>query len=386
MSGTILDVNISASEHSKQMAGYIKEGIKRAECLNNRGPARFDGNGNIHSNILNSYWEHGFYVFTNVLRPEELNLLRLEVDRLLREAPNEPTDSVQGLPAASIPGLKTPPYRFAKPLSDPLGGTSKNKGRHPVQMLNPIPAKSAPKFTIEMLWGNLHLSDAFLRLYGHPDLLAVASAVNGPDFVPYNEVTFIKEPGLGPSVAWHQDGTTHWQSPDWDQGAHGFNFMTQLYPSTAGNGVWVVPGTHKLGKVDISQLVLDSGSERITNAVPMLCDSGDVIIANRQLVHGSFANSSSDRRVTINAGFFPRKRVLNIETSRLDGVVEKFTADRIYKRSKLIPLAINARKKFYHHEVSFNYLPLQDLGKEISWNEKNRDSILKNYNLNDMYI
>ena len=69
----------------------------------------------------------------------------------------------------------------------------------------------------------------------------MAASILGDDFVPYNEVTFVKEPGLGPSVAWHQDGTTHWDSPDWDHGAHGFNFMTQLYPSTAGNGVWVLP-------------------------------------------------------------------------------------------------------------------------------------------------
>ena len=53
---------------------------------------------------------------------------------------------------------------------------------------------------------------------------------------------FIKEAGLGPSVAWHQDGTTHWTAPDWDQGAHGFNCMAQLYASTPSNCVWTLPG------------------------------------------------------------------------------------------------------------------------------------------------
>ena len=34
-------------------------------------------------------------------------------------------------------------------------------------------------------------------------------------------------------------------------------------------------------------------------------DEGDVMVLNRQAVHGSFANASPDRRITLNAGFFP---------------------------------------------------------------------------------
>ena len=74
-------------------------------------------------------------------------------------------------------------------------------------------------------------------MYGHPELLRVAASINGDDFVPFNEALFIKEPALGASVAWHQDGATHWDNPDWDPGIHGFNFMGQLYGCTAANGV-----------------------------------------------------------------------------------------------------------------------------------------------------
>ena len=48
--------------------------------------------------------------------------------------------------------------------------------------------------------------------------------------------------GLGAAVSWHQDGDTHWDNPDAGQDSHGFNFMGQVYGSTAVNGVWVVPG------------------------------------------------------------------------------------------------------------------------------------------------
>ena len=147
-------------------------------------------------------------------------------------------------------------------------------------------------------------------------MLAVAAAVNGDDFVPFNEALFIKEPGRGASVAWHQDGMTHWDSPDWDQGSHGFNFMAQLYGCTPANGVWVVPGSHKLGKADIKAMVAAAGTERLPQAVPIICKPGDVAITNRQTVHGSFANTSPDWRVTLNFGFHRRRSVLGVAGRR----------------------------------------------------------------------
>jgi ectoine hydroxylase-related dioxygenase (phytanoyl-CoA dioxygenase family) len=239
---------------------------------------------------------------------------------------------------------------------------------------------------VELLDGNLHLMDAALRLYGHPGLLGVAASILGDDFVPYNEVTFVKEAGLGPSVAWHQDGTTHWNAADWDMGAHGFNFMTQLYPSTAGNGVWVLPGSHRLGKADIRKLVAGSGSDRIEGAVPMLCAAGDTIVTNRQLLHGSFANSSPDRRITLNAGFFPRKRVLGVTTRRLNGVVETYDEARITERSRIIAIAIDARRQLFPQERSYVYRPLAGQEDANRWNETTRETVLKNYNQRDMFI
>ena len=99
-------------------------------------------------------------------------------------------------------------------------------------MTEPAPAADAPDEIVYLILGSLQFSTACLRVYGHPDLLGIAAAINGEDFVPFNEALFIKAPGLGASVAWHQDGVTHWDSPDWDAGIHGFNFMAQLYGCT----------------------------------------------------------------------------------------------------------------------------------------------------------
>lgn len=372
---------LTAADHLRAMADYSRAGEARAKALGNRGPIRFGADGKLAPEILDSYWTHGFYVLEGVVGPEELAELRAEVDAVLARAPASPEADRD-----HTDGIIKPPYRWAKPLSDPVGGTNKNNGRHPVEMLQPTLGEGGPAWTVELLDGNLHLMDTALRLYGHPGLLGVAAAVLGDDFVPYNEVTFVKEAGLGPSVAWHQDGTTHWTSADWDMGAHGFNFMTQLYASTAGNGVWVLPGSHKLGKADIRKLVAQSGSDRIDGAVPMLCSAGDTMITNRQLLHGSFANSSPDRRITLNAGFFPRKRVLGVTTRRLTGETVTYDQARIDERCRILQLAIDARRQRFPQERAHVYRPLAGREDESRWSEATRASMLKNYNQRDMFI
>src|SRR5919206_503291 len=116
-----------------------------------------------------------------------------------------------------------------------------------------------PEHVVFLMYAMCQTMPSGLRLYGHPKLLAAAQSINGADFVPFNDAIFVKQPGLGGSVAWHQDGVTHWDNPAWDEGIHGFNFQVQLYPTTAANALWVVPGTHKRGRVDIKRMVADNG-------------------------------------------------------------------------------------------------------------------------------
>ncbi len=377
----------TAPEYSDVMREYLALGKQRALQLPNRGPINSDCYVRVDDAILDSYWQYGFYVFTGVISPVELDELRADVERVLDGAPCTKQAKLDryGRPAIGSEFQRSS-FSFSEPLSDPLGGTGRNHGRHPVKMAEPKPAASAPKEFIDLLIGNLQIMDSSLRLYGHPDLLSIAAAVNGDDFVPFNEVTFLKEPGLGVSVAWHQDGTTHWNAPDWDQGAHGFNFMVQLYGSTPSNGVWVVPGTHKQGKVDIEALVQESGSERIAAAVPMVCDAGDVVISNRQLVHGSFANTSTERRVTLNMGFLPRKRVLNVTNVNFAGHEQTYDEERVHQRSRMIAIGIDARHQNFPHERRYTYQPL--IGEEglNRWNEENRTAVVKDYNLLDFHL
>ena len=104
------------------------------------------------------------------------------------------------------------------------------------------------------------------------------------------------------------------------------------------------------------------------------------------MVHGSFANSSPDRRITLNAGFFPRKRVLNVTTRRLTGNIETYDLARIEARTRILQLAIDARHQRFPQEKSYVYRPLAGREDENRWNEKSRATVLKNYNQLDMFI
>jgi hypothetical protein len=368
------------------MQAYLRDGEQRALALGNRGPIRFTAEGKLHPDILAAYWRCGFYVFEGVLRAEELADIEADLQAILDRLPRERGSAVdrKGRPALAA-DCEAPTLFWSKPLGDPFGGTALANGRHPVKMFEPTPASDAPKEIVYLILGSLQFSEAALRVYGHPRLLAVAAAVNGNDFVPFNEALFVKAPGLGASVAWHRDGVTHWESPDWDEGTHGFNFMAQLYGCTPANGVWVVPGSHKLRKVDIPGMVTAAGSERLPQAVPLVCEPGDVAITNRQAVHGSFANTSSQWRVTLNFGFHRRRSVLGVEAGGVHNARAVYDAERIRRRARLIGYAIDARRQRFPDETPFVYEPQAAMGERFRWDAAAKAD-LKDYNLLDLSI
>jgi hypothetical protein len=368
------------------MVRYRAAGTARALALGNRGPLRFEAGGRLDPDILDAYWQHGFYVFEGVLGSDELDDLEHGVADLLDRAPVCKGADVDrhGRPALGV-GCRARNLSWVRPLSDPLGGTGFANGRHPVKMFEPAAPDGVPEYVLQLVLGSLQFSDACLRLYGHPQLLAVAAAVNGDDFTPFNEAVWIKHPRLGGSVAWHQDGWTHWDSPDLDAGTHGFNFMAQLYGCDAENGLWVVPGSHRRGRLDIAALVAEAGSERLPDAVPLICASGDVVICNRQALHASFANTSDRPRVTFNFGFHRRASVLGVTSGGVHNEVAVYDAARISERSRLIALAIDARRQRYPDETPYVYQPFAGREDAHRWTAQAQAG-LKDYNLLDLGI
>jgi hypothetical protein len=316
---------LGLNEKDTAMRVFLREGEGEALALRNRGPLRFEADGSLPVGILAAYWRQGFYVFERVFGADEIADIAAEVA----------ADGAR-MTAGGDDGLV-------------------------------------------VIAGSLQLSDACLTAYGHPGLLAAAAQINGEDFIPLDESLVIRKPHKGTSLSWHQEGQTHWESPDIDAGSHGLRFAVQLYDGVAGDGAWILPASHTLGRVDIKSMVA-RGGERISGAVPILCGPGDVVMVNRQAVHGYIANDSPDCQVTMTFGFAPRASVLNVEAKA--GV---YDAARIRRRSRLIPYAIDARRQRFPSETPFVYVPLAGAGIDYRWTEAARADI-PGYEQDDLII
>jgi len=368
-----LNPNADISQHpSREEQQYWTEGADRARSLDNRGRLRFDETGQLHPEIREAYDRTGFYIFEHAIDAEELSEFDRDLAALLECAPSVEGSAIDrsGQPAVGTDG--GPTFLWAQALSDPWGGTELLNGRHPVAMQGPSASTRPSEKSIFLVLNLFEEMPAALSLSAHPQLLRVAESLNGTDFVPYNDSIFLKEPGLGAAVAWHQDGTTHWNQPDWHPDIHGFNFMAQLCPTTPANALWVVPGSHREGRINIQSLTAkNNGSTRLPDAVPMLCDRGDVVVCNRQCLHGSFANASQDRRATFVWGFFRRDSVLDAEVdipSTKPGQKRgrrRYSEADIQSRVRIIQLAIAARNLYRPDEEPYSYRPLQGQPEQL---------------------
>ena len=173
------------------MRKFLISGHEKAMKMDNRGPIAFDSIGALEPSILQAYSEYGFYVFTDVLQPEELKDIEEDLEAMKQRFPVGPGEP---LAADGSPGLGSDctalTLLWSKPLGDPLGGTDLANGRHQVKLHEPQAAKDAPEWAPFILLGSLQFSETCLRVYGHPQLLRIAEAINGEDFTPFNGAVY----------------------------------------------------------------------------------------------------------------------------------------------------------------------------------------------------
>ena len=67
------DVIEADTSENSEFETYIREGERVALALPNRGPMRFDDDGNVHPEILAGFDKFGFYVLEGVLSRVELH-------------------------------------------------------------------------------------------------------------------------------------------------------------------------------------------------------------------------------------------------------------------------------------------------------------------------
>ena len=97
---------------------YYTAGQEAALAMKNRGPIRFTDDGQLHPDILDAYWEHGFYVFENVVRASEL--AELQADLLVvcdyGQILKPPALAAARLGGINLHGSLLPKYRGAAPV------------------------------------------------------------------------------------------------------------------------------------------------------------------------------------------------------------------------------------------------------------------------------
>ena len=108
-------------------------------------------------------------------------------------------------------------------------------------------------------------------------------------------------------------------------------------------------------------------------------------MTNRQALHGSFANTSPNWRVTLNFGFHRRTSVLGVKAGGIHNAVATYDTDRIRERSRLIGYAIDARRQRFPDETPFVYRPHAQEGLTYRWDDKARADV-RDYNLLDLSI
>lgn len=360
-------MNKSAVADRDTFETYCADGRERALALGNRGPMRFDAQGRLEQDILDAYNRCGFYVFTGVLDQGEIDDLAAEFDAVLDNAPVSKGDDVDRHGRKSeFGGYMTLSARDAEGDLDADDATPMRVGlvSHPLMFMH-----------------------SALCVYAHPDILRMVASVHGDDFVPFHESIFHKGAGEGPPTAWHQDGRTHWmedgavvEGTDGSGKKHGFNLSVSWSHCTPENCLWVVPGSQR------RWWLANGGSfppitERIAEAVPMMLAPGDCGMVNRSSLHGSFPNRSDERRITMVLGYHSRESAIGAKTTNVhafqrpirEGEPREYSEEYVLKRSRMIPLAIDARRQKYPDESPHEYKG-SFIGS-AEWNEAARAEI-----------
>ncbi len=121
---------------------------------------------------------------------------------------------------------------------------------------------------------------AFLRVWAHPGMLALARALYGEDCLPVDMALVIKLPGHGVAVPWHRD-------PAFCVQQHGMNFGIYLDDADQENGMLhAIPGSHRRRTLDLASALERHGFD-LPGARAVPTRAGDVILHSENVLHGS---------------------------------------------------------------------------------------------------
>ena len=183
----------------------------------------------------------------------------------------------------------------------------------------------------------------------NPKILDIAASVLGPNLLVWGTNFFIKEPGDGSFISWHQD-STYWglSRPDV------LTIWLAITPSLKSTGAMkMVKGSHKLDQLPhtdtfVEGNLLTRGQEvdHVVEEKDVECIElapGNVSLHHVRIVHGSEPNEGQDRRIGLAI------RLIPTDVSQVNGMKDHATLVR----------GIDEYRYFEHEPI-----PLVDMGTE----------------------
>jgi hypothetical protein len=104
------------------------------------------------------------------------------------------------------------------------------------------------------------------------------------------------------------------------------------------------------------------------------------------MLHGSFANSSPDLRISITFGFHRRASVLGAKAALSVESNDVYDAQRIHERAAVIAVAIDARHQRFPAETPYCYKPFAGQEGAFRFNDATFNSVIRDYNTKDLAI
>jgi non-heme Fe2+,alpha-ketoglutarate-dependent halogenase len=150
------------------------------------------------------------------------------------------------------------------------------------------------------------------RVVRHPAILDAVESIVGPDILCWSSRFFIKDPGDGGFVSWHQD-VTYWGL---DVSENILTAWIALSPATRENGVMkVISGTHRKvvpHREGAASTMLLRGQEVAVEvdealAVYMELAAGEMSLHHGLMFHGSEDNRAHERRVGFAVRYMPTR-------------------------------------------------------------------------------
>ncbi len=180
-------------------------------------------------------------------------------------------------------------------------------------------AERHPDLRPERLGHNLMTDDPFwVRLISDDRLLDIAAQYVGPDIALFASHYLSKPPGDGMPVLWHQDGA-YWPLEPMQV----VTLWLAVDDSTPENGCMrVIPGTQGMdlqqlqSKTDVANVLsstMDTGLVDESKAVDIVLRAGDVSVHHPNVIHGSNANTSGQRRCGLTIRYIPTSTRIRTE-------------------------------------------------------------------------